>query len=370
MKDALKKLDKKFLIFAGCLILIPIVIIMFLAMIQGCGNKKITYEKYENKMIQSAKKYFKKSDSIPKEESEYVIVDLDTLVEKEYIKSTEKLLNDDTCEGNVTVRRNGVNKEENEGYLNYTVSLSCNNYKTNSLKNLVLEDLTSVDSGLYKVDKSYIFKGVDVDNYLNFYGTLYRIVSIDENGIAKILKTESEPQNFYWDMKYNSEIKQSFGKNIYKDSYILEKLNKYYNEGRKIKQTEKSKIVAYDICVDSRDTNNYSLSHGVNCQKILENQKISLLNVTDFANASLDSECTGINSKSCRNYNYMSRMGIYTWTMDVVSNNTYQVYYLENGTVNYQNANQYYSYNIVLYIDANELVSSGNGKEKTPYIIK
>ena len=48
MLEALKKLDKKFLIIAGCIILLPILIIIFLAIIQGC-NRNITYENYEQK---------------------------------------------------------------------------------------------------------------------------------------------------------------------------------------------------------------------------------------------------------------------------------------------------------------------------------
>lgn len=370
MRDALRKLDRKFLIFAGCLILIPVVIIIFLAIIQSCGNRKITHDKYETKMISAADKYIKKDNSIPKEENEYVIIDLDTLVSKGYIKSTEKLLDDGSCKGSVTVRRNGIVDEENEGYLNYTVSLTCDKYQTNSLKNLALKDLTSSESGLYKVGNSYIYKGEKPDNYLSFFGTLYRVISIDKNGIAKIIKVESESQHLYWDMKYNTEVNKSSGLNLYKDSFLLEKMNSYYSDSKKTKENLKTKIVSYDVCVDKRSVDNYSLNSVENCSNILKNQKFTLLNVTDFANASLDPECKSIDSKSCKNYNYMGRMSLYTWTMNAVSNNTYQVYYLENGAIKYQDANQYYSYNIVIHIDGDEIVSSGNGSKETPYVIE
>ena len=55
-------------------------------------------------MISAAEKYFKKN--LPTEESELVTVNLDTLVETGYIKSSDKLLGD-SCNGNVNVRRNG-----------------------------------------------------------------------------------------------------------------------------------------------------------------------------------------------------------------------------------------------------------------------
>ena len=69
MVDAIKKMDKKFLIMVGAIIVIPIVIIILLAIIQGCGNRKVSYEKYEDKMVQAATKYFK-SKGNPKNESE------------------------------------------------------------------------------------------------------------------------------------------------------------------------------------------------------------------------------------------------------------------------------------------------------------
>ena len=64
MVEALKKLDKKFLIIAGCVILIPIFVIVFLAIVQGCSGGTITYEKYEQKMISAAQKYFADKNKI------------------------------------------------------------------------------------------------------------------------------------------------------------------------------------------------------------------------------------------------------------------------------------------------------------------
>ena len=43
MVNALKRMDKKFLIFAGLIICLPILLIVFLALIQGCGNRKDSY---------------------------------------------------------------------------------------------------------------------------------------------------------------------------------------------------------------------------------------------------------------------------------------------------------------------------------------
>lgn len=370
MLEAIKKLDRKFLIFASCILLLPILLIIFLLIIQGCDNKKISYESYEKKMVKAAEEYFEKNNLLPTEESAMATVDLDKLVEEEYIKNTEKLLDDDTCDGKVTVRRNGSSIEENEGgFLNYTVNLTCKNYNTNTLISLLMTDLTTSESGLYKQENDYVFKGDDVDNYVNFGGTLYRVLRVDANNIVKLIQNDRNGSSQSWDTKYNSDVNYSYGKNIYKDSSLRKKIVDYYNNN-KIFKNVKNKIVLYDVCAGSRDINDTSLNSGSDCSTILENQPISLMNITDYANASLDSECTSITSKSCRNYNYLKNIISSSWTLNAVSNNSYEVYYLTGGVIDYQEGSKFVPYNIVIYIDGNELVNSGKGTEQEPYVIK
>ena len=86
MVNALKRMDKKFLIMAGAVICLPLILIIFLAIIQGCGNNKITHEKYEQKMISALEKYAEDSGKLPEKEGEILTVELSTLVKKEYIK--------------------------------------------------------------------------------------------------------------------------------------------------------------------------------------------------------------------------------------------------------------------------------------------
>ena len=105
------------------------------------------------------------------------------------------------------------------------------------------------------------------------------------------------------------------------------------------------------------------------CTNVLENQIVSLIDVVDYANASLDPECNSIDSMSCSNYNYLHDLNLRTWTLNAVANNTYEVYYLGSGIVRGQRANKYDSYNMVIYIDGNEKVI-GEGKATNPYIMK
>lgn len=371
MVNALKRMDKKFLIFAGLIICLPLLLIIFLAIIQGCGNTKISHEAYEKKMISALERYIDDTDKTPSEEGELLNIKLSTLVDKGYIKSTDKLLDDDSCEGSVSVRRNGSSLEQNDGgFLNYTVELDCKNHKTTHLLDKLMDDVVTEESGLYKVENAYIFKGNKVNNYINFYGNTYRIMSIDNNGILKLVKNEPESTNRIWDNKFNVETNRSSGKNIYKDSVILEfLLNDYFN-AKKINSKARKQIVAYDVCVGKRNSNNYTIDAAIDCSEKLEKQVISLLNVSDYAKASLDADCTSLNSRSCNNYNYLYGSVSSTWTLNASLDNSYDVLYLADGIMSSQIANTYSEYNFVIYIDGNQLYTNGNGSSNNPYVIE
>lgn len=370
MVDALKKLDKKFLVIAGCLIILPIILIVFLAIIQSCGNRKLTYDKYEKKMVSAASKYFKDNDAVPSLEGETSNVKLDKLVEEGYIKSPDKLLNDKTCTGSVTVRRNGVSIEQNEeGFLQYTYTLNCDNHSTLHLVDKLKEDLATEESGLYLVGDEYIFKGDKPKNYITFYGKNYRIMSIDKDGIVKLIKDEPEITRRMWDNKYNTEVNHPYGKNIYKDSLILSYLINDYKNVKKISDDAKQQIVAYDVCIGKRKSSNYDISKDIDCSEKLENQVISLMSISDYALASLDPDCNTTISKSCNNYNYLYNIASSTWTLNSTSDNTYEAIFISAGLEELQNANNYNEYNIVIYIDGNMLYKSGSGSLENPYII-
>lgn len=371
MVDALKKLDKKFLIIAGSIIILPIMLIIILAIIQGCSNRKITYEKYETKMISAFEKYLKDENKVPMNEAETVTIKLEKLVESGYIKSTKKMLDDDTCNGSVTVRRNGSSVEQNNGgFLNYTVDLNCKDYSTIHLIDKLEENIATSESGLYLVGEDYIFKGDSPKNYINFFETMYRIVSIDKDGILKLIRVEPELTRRVWDNKFNVEVNHNYGKNIYKDSEILKVLLNDYTNSKRVNKSSREHIVAYDVCVGKRGISDYSISRDIDCSEKLEKQVISLINVSDFALASLDQDCNSIESKSCNNYNYLSEIASSTWTLNVVSDNTYQAFLISAGLAEIQNTSMYNEYNIVIYIDGNELYTEGTGSNIDPYILK
>ena len=370
MIDALKKMDKKFLITVGGIILIPVVLLVFLAIIQACGNRKMSYEKYETKMIAAAKNYIKSEKIDLTKESETEVISIKKLVDGGFIKSTEKLLDDTTCKGNVTVRRNGQVVEANEGgYLNYIPNLECDKYSTVHLNDKLMESLTTTEAGLYQVGNEYIFKGEKPKNYINFYGKEYRIMSIDSNGIVKLVRSETELNSRMWDSKFNTEVNRTVGKNIYKDSKIRSYLMEDYLNVKKIKKDARQHIVSYNACIGKRSASDYSISREIDCNEILENEVISLVNVSDYFMASLDPECNSTSARSCNNYNYLYYMPLSTWTLNSSSDTSYDVIYVSNELTTFETANTNASYNIVIYIDGNELYTTGKGTSNDPYVI-
>lgn len=369
MVQVLKRLDKKFLIIVGCIICLPILLIIILAILQGC-NRKISHEKYEEKMISALESYIKDKDKTPKLEGEVFSISLDKLVEKEYIKSTEKMLDDDSCEGTVAVRNNGVSADENgEGFLNYTVDLKCKEYSTVHLIDKLMDDLTTENSGLYQVGEEYIFKGDKVDNYIMLSQIPYRIIGIDKEGILKLVKIDPESPSKMWDNKFNVETNRYSGINIYKDSNILNALNSTYNNTKKVFKDVKKHLVAYDVCIGKRSNLDNTISKDIDCSLKLEKQIVSLLNVSDYALASLDPNCVTLRSRSCNNYNYLRNVVSSSWTLNSSSDNTYDVMYISDGLMEIQNAKYTEQYNLVVYIDGNELYTSGNGSAESPYLL-
>jgi hypothetical protein len=297
-------------------------------------------------------------------------VKLSTLVKKGYIKSTEELLDDTTCEGRVSVRRNGTSVETNNGgFLSYIVDLKCKTYSTIHLVDKIKEEIVTEGDGLYQDNDSYLFRGKKVKNYITFFGHNYRIMSIDKDGILKLVKVEPEIPERIWDNKFNVETNRATGKNIYKDSVMVDYLLNDYSNTKKISTKAKEYVVAYDVCVGKRNSSNLAIDTALDCSEKLENQLISLMNVSDYARASLDPDCSSLRTPSCNNYNYLYGIASSTWTMNGILDNTYEVILLSDGLIELMNANTYNTYNLVIYIDGNNLYTTGTGSINDPYVI-
>ena len=363
----LKNIDKKYLYILGALIGIPIVLILFLALIKGCSSGKSSYESYEKKMVSAAEKYFTNKKILPITEGGTVTVTLDELVKGDYIKNPEKKLDDKTCIGSVTVRNNGVSFEKNDGgFYVYIPNLSCDKYNTVHLIDKLKEDIVTEKSCLYETSDGFVYKGAKVNNYVKFSGSLYRIISIDNNNVLKLIKDNQEKDSYIWDKKYNLETKQNDGTNDFSDSIIIDTLYDFYSSFNK---DDKKHIMAYNACYGNRSETYTNKDTIYECSKTIDNLFVGLMNTFDYFNASYDSNCIAYDSPSCRNYNYLYDMLDDTWLMNGISDNSYYVFYYSTGYFELSKANSYRKVNIVINIDGNEVYTKGDGSLDNPYVI-
>ena len=368
MIEILKRIERKTLILLICLICLPIIFLIFLALIQGC-NSKVTYETYLDKMENAALKYLKDYDLTPSEEGGIANISLDELVDGKYIKSTEKLLKDSSCVGEVNIRLNGSQFKSNDGgLLNSIAHLSCTGYESVTLKDKIMDDLTTSESGVYSYNGGYIYRGDSVNNYIKFMDENYLIIGMDSNGIVKLIKINNEKRDIRWDTKYNIETNKSSGINEFRESDMRRKLDSIYENIDKKNIEYKKKLISYNVCIDKVALNNKTINNS--CSTYYEKQIISLPNIWDYSIASLDVNCLLFDSKSCLNYNYFKLNNINSWTLNGIQDDSYEVYYYNHNYLSKYDASDYGSYNLVIYVDGNELIRSGDGSIKSAYELK
>lgn len=381
------KFNKKFLIILGGIIGVTFLIIITVAIFRSCNRKTNDYSGAEKKMVEAARKYYRKNKDKKPDISENTSVTAEELASGGFMKPLSQYLIDSSCTGTVSVYNNG-------GQYQILPDLQCAEYKTVHFADKVIKDnlvTSSTDydedtentneqgensstedvskdylSGLYYVDDVYVFKGKNPKNYVQFAKTTWRIIDIDSNGIVRVIKNEAEQKQLRWDTKFNAEVNRGYGINDYKNSLILEELNGVYN---KLKDNTKVHFVPFNVCIGKRASTELSIDRNIDCSTLLEKQYISLISSVDFARASLDENCDNVLSGSCRNYNYLSSVASQTWTTTALNNNTYKVVYISSGTATSLEARTSASYNRVIALNGKELYKKGSGTLEDPYVI-
>ena len=363
----------KIILFLGGLI---IAIIIFSLIFGGKKNTKaLDYPTMENNMVAATQKYVGKNKKyLPKDEEETSKVNLDTLVNFEYMKELSAIEDENVkCTGYVEILY------RNEDYM-YVPYLKCGNYyETLSIADYIEnnQEIVTTGDGLYQMNGKYVFRGESPNNFVGIGSRLYRIIDITEDGIVRLISYKRLNNYLLWDNRYNTEKNESCGINDYSKSRIKDYLNKLLlpptsqDEEVIFSNDELSKMVAQDICIGKRSSTFGDINDSNECQKVEAEQKVALITVSDYARASLDPNCKTIFDKSCMNYNYFSSSQITTYrTLTATSDNTYQVFYINDGVATLTRASSTFNSNIVIYIDNLSLYNSGSGTFEDPYTIR
>lgn len=367
MRAILDFIKEKSYYFLGATLLIIILIII----LGSCSNSKSTksYEDLEENMVSAAKKYYeKRQDKLPNEEDSVVSVSLSTLIENELIKKIYAIEDSSIeCSGYVEVTKVGSE-------YSYVPFLTCpGKYEPESLiKKIINSEKDELGNGVYKESNEYIYKGKEVNNYVKFNDSLWRIVKVDKEESIKILSTRQLEDLVQWDASYNIEFNNNYGiTNNYKLSNIRKVLVDYYESSFGAK--EKSMIVSKNLCY-GRISNKKPYLSSDECSLITEEkEKISLLNISDYKNASLDKNCKYFYDASCTNQNYFSEYykeyKISTWLLNSNKEKNYKVYYLSED-ISSSNAATAKRVNPVVYLSSKVMVTKGDGSYNNPYIIR
>lgn len=361
----LKKLDKKLYLYLGISFVVMVVLIVLMLVIKFVIGNKVSFKAAEDKIRDAAITYVEARNELLPIKGESTRIEFNDLVVAEVIKPFDKLLQDSeaTCTAYVIIENN------NENYL-YTPYLDCGEkYQTTRLNDIIkTSGVNSNGEGLYEIEGNLVFRGEKLNNYVNFADKDWRIIRINNDGTIRLIEIMRE-DTYVWDNRYNSEIQATNGINDYKISRMKDVLDELYNNEKEFSKKDKTFLTKQNVCIGKRDENNTNLSNGIECSETLDNQYLSLIQVNEYALASIDKNCKTIGNRECSNYNYLATFERGYWTITGTANRSDRVYKI-NQTVSDNIAASANTIRLVINLSSNTLYESGDGSEENPYKIK
>ena len=229
-----------------------------------------------------------------------------------------------------------------------------------------IETVTTGD-GLYKdeYENRYFYRGKNPNNYIMFNGKLFRIISIEGDGIIKIMRY-SDIQNQVWD---------SSGSNNWANASINKYLNgTYYNNLNSVAQ---SQIVSHDWSIGEVTDVNNDLADQINDENSSKwNGKIALPTLSEFIRTNSNTDCNTVSKYkndflTCKNSTWMINNDDW-WFLSPIANEYGYVFLLHSyGSISGYPAYayDYRSNSPTLYLNSN-IKLSGTGTQSNPYTIE
>lgn len=364
--------DFKLFLMKLAFIIVGIIVLLFVVLSIASGGNRYSYEKIEKIMTNAAKSYFADyPENLPKTESQIVEVETPTLVQAGKMKDLNEYTKKGVvCTGKVSVAKNGND-------YTYTPDLNCGeSYRSKTLANAIIDDspVTTSGYGLYKLDDYYVFRGENVNNYVQLGDTIWRAVKLDTNRNVYLVTEKYSGYSSSWDDRYNTQTGYKTGINNYSTSRLKDFLDEIYNETKKDERTftdsDRAKLSRFDVCTGKKDANSKINNNSIECQTTEKSQILGVLTLSDFINASVDPNCTSGASISCQNYNYLVT-DYKWWTSTPVANITSHAYSITgDGTIKKSICSSYNYVRPVIKLSSRTMITGGNGTEKEPYIIK
>lgn len=365
---------KRMIMFMGIIIGGTILLLIILFICSLLVKKTYSYEELETVLKDAAVAYFKDHpEYLPTDEGDIVEIDSSNLVVDGKMKDLSQYTKEGvSCTGYVQIEKSG-----NE-YL-YSPFLSCgDNYSTIEFYSKIVngDNIVTSGYGLYEMNGSYVFRGEDVNNYVQLDNSLWRIVKVTSNNNVVLVSEDGIPYSQPWDDRYNEDRLYESGINQYSASRIKEYLEKVYDNPSEedgedvLSKNDKSKIVSYNLCTAKRSSSSESIDNSLECGDTLQNQKLGLLTLSDYMAASIDPSCKTASNKSCMNYNYLAK-DFDWWLLTGNSADNSTVFMVDrNGYISANNASNYSIVRPVIYLNSKVMYGSGDGSLEKPYTLK
>ena len=194
--------------------------------------------------------------------------------------------------------------------------------------------LATEGDGLYRVSGAYIYKGAEVDNYIEFGNTLWRIIKINSDGSIE-MATDSYINALDW----NTTITD------YTNSDIRAYLNDVY-----LNTLNKEMLTNVTYCTDL-----VSDLSKVTCNSSNSNDYVRLLGITEFLNS-------GANSSS-----FLADSNNYIW---LYNSNEKSVWHTNGNSLGTSDADSGYLVKAVVHVKNSTQLLSGKGTKDDPYVIE
>lgn len=367
-KDFKKKMIFLMAIIGGGMILL----LLILLIVSSVSGKNYSYDKVEEIMKSAAESYFSEHKSdLPENENQTVEIEVSNLVAAEKMKPLSDYLGDDTtCSGSVQVRKTG-------SVYSYTPFLDCGEkYSTTLLHETITNSQNVVTNGygLYSINGTYVYRGENVNNYVQMDAAMWRIVKVNSDKTITMILDKAQGSDYSYDDRYNQSVDYDSGINNFATSRMKEKLDQIYKVTDKedeyyiLSKEDKKHLVTYAICVGNVSEKETTLDNSKECSQTIQG-KLGLLTASDFVRASVDGGCTSTTSLSCKNYNYLAATQPF-WLVTGDADNSSSAYFITGGHIKESVASAYYSIRPVITLDSNTLIKEGNGTIEKPYILR
>jgi hypothetical protein len=361
----LKRINKHLFLYVGIIVVLIVAAIIVLLLLNG--GTKLSYSQVEQRLKDAAVKYYTDNSALlPSTDGAQVSVSAYDLEEGNYISQLQKMVKGEAiCSGEVKVTKNG-------DYYLYATHLNCgNDYNSSELHSVVVDEknVVTTGDGLYLMNNEYVFRGENVNNYVSFANKLWRIVKVDQSNYIKLLSEVDKPSQA-WDNRFNVEHNSNVGINDYKVSRIKDYVFEMYNDKEFFSDNDRTFIAYKDICVGKRKLDQTKNDNSIECSTILEHQPISLLQVNEYINASIDSSCKKIEDSQCQNYNYLSSYNRLWWSLTADSTTTYKAYKISSGGVSVANTSSMGAVRPAIYLSNAVMFNGGDGTKQNPYVVK